>query len=274
MTSALRRSKRPSAKPDGAVGVQHVAAGHGDAGPAFELIGERRPDAHRRRRRPELEIAVGADRRRGRRRRTGAAPAADRRPGRAGRRIRPRGRCRSRRRRCRDRRRGTGRGRAPRGRAASRRDRRRPGSSPSSPRLPGSLHGDRRRRPRTASRSDRRPPWPSRPDAPSRGPRPTSGRRGPRNRPSARRRRACRCRRQAAARSGAGRTAARWSGARAADPDARAADRGGRRSRRFRCSGEPSRRQRGQCAQGDERGGVSRHGSRLCRYRTSSTKPS
>ena len=62
MTSALRRSKRPSAKPDGAVGVQHVAAGHGDAGPAFELIGERRADAHRRGRRPELEIAVGADR--------------------------------------------------------------------------------------------------------------------------------------------------------------------------------------------------------------------
>ncbi len=273
MTSALRRSKRPSAKPDGAVGVQHVAAGHGDAGLAFELIGERRPDAHRRRRRPELEIAVGADR--------DAAGAGelephllpDRRPGRAGRRIRPRGRCRSRRRRCRDRRRGSGRGRAPRARAASRRDRRRPGSSPSSPRLPGSLHGDRRRRPRTASRSDRRP----------RGRRARTRRRvdlGPRRADVDRVTGRARDEDARAVVGGRQRLEAERDGrprdGRGRELRIRRASGGrrGRRSRRFRCSGQPSRRQRGQCAQGDERGGVSRHGSRLCRYRTSSTKPS
>ncbi len=47
---------------DGAVGVQDVAAGHGDARLAFELIRERRPDAHWHRGCAKLQIAVGADR--------------------------------------------------------------------------------------------------------------------------------------------------------------------------------------------------------------------
>ena len=273
MTSALRRSKRPSAKPDGAVGVQHVAAGHGDAGLAFELVGERRPDAHRRCGRPELEIAVGADR--------DAAGAGElephllpgRRPGRAGRRTRPRGRCRSRRRRCRDRRRGSGRGRAPRARAPAVAvgadqvvHRRRRAFQAHFAGTGGGAHephrdriGDRGgRRARTRRRVDL---GPRRADVDR-----VAGRaRDEDTRAVVGGRKRLEAERDGRPRDGRG-----------SELRIRCASGGrrGRRPRRFRCSGEPSRRQRGQCAQGDERGGVTRHGSRLCRYRTSSTKPS